>query len=101
MNVTEIFSLYFELKLSKCLNERHAFNISNGSTQFYDADFRSSGLRRNRNLRDPLHPVLYGVCDVGDHLDRLAQVISSPLLVDDTLIHFAGRNVVVSTKGDI
>ncbi len=59
------------------------------------------GIARHRDLGDPGHPTLDGVRDVGDDLDSLAQVVSSPLLVDDMLIDLASRDVVVTMECDI
>ena len=45
MDIAEIFSLNFELKLSEGLHKRHALNITYGPTQLNDTDIRTLGLR--------------------------------------------------------
>ena len=44
--------------------------------------------------------VLYLAGDVGDDLDRCAQIVAAPLLLDDGLIDLAGGDVVVARGVD-
>ena len=99
MNVAEISSLHLELKLSESLNKWHAFNVFNGSSKLDDTDFWSLRLRGDWHTGHFLHPFLDGVSYVRDHLDSLAEIVSSPLFVDDTLIYLACGDIVVSPKG--
>ena len=55
----------------ECFDKGHALDVTDGSTELDDADFRLGLVRAHRDRRDALHPVLDGVGDVGyDLIDR-------------------------------
>lgn len=94
-------------------------------TNLDDADVGSLCRFVHGDLRHAFDPVLDGIRDVRDHLDRLAKVISSPLhpqkhavssssscthpstlrvahlLLDNLAVDFAGGDVVLPPKRDV
>ena len=101
VNRAKVFTSDAKLKLAESLNEGHALDVSDGSSQLDDADFGRIHLVADRNRRYFLHPFLYGVGDVGNHLHRFPEVITAPFLIDHRLVDFPGGDVVVPVKRDV
>lgn len=55
MDITEVLSFCFELKLSKCFNKWHSFNISNGSTQLKRKWICQSGRKQKQKKKKVSH----------------------------------------------
>ena len=49
---------YLELKLSESLDEGHAFNISDGTSELYDANLWDSPIIRHWDKRHSFNPLL-------------------------------------------
>jgi hypothetical protein len=69
------------------LEEREGFDVADGPADLDDLDVRLLGLGERAD------PLLDLVRDVGDHLDRLAEVVSPALLGEDARVHGAGGEV--------
>ena len=80
-----------ELELAQRLNEGHGLDVAHRPAQLDHAYVGRAGPAVDRDVGDPLDPLLDGVRDVGHDLDRLAQVVAAPLLFDDGLVHLARR----------
>ena len=52
-------------------------------------------------MSDPLDPVLYLVCNVRHHLDRLTEVIAPTFLLDDIGIHLTCGDIVITSQRNI
>ena len=56
-----------KLELTKSLNKRHSFNVTNGASKFNDANFRFLSIFSDWNLGYIFNPVLNGICDMWHH----------------------------------
>lgn len=101
MNLQEVWALGFSSQLSHCLNEGHALNVTNCTTQLDYAHVRLFIGVIDWDLSDPLDPFYNSVCDVWDDLNSLAKVVALPLASDDVLIDFAGGDVVLAGQSDV
>jgi len=126
----KVFVTDSELELSHSLNEGCRLDVSHRSTELSisnaewrvrcsayldDANIRLLSRLVDRDLGDPLNPILNGVGQVRNDLDGFTKVIafslrcqcgplvSSPahLAVDDMLVNLSGRHVVVLSKRDV
>jgi hypothetical protein len=88
-------------QLSHGLDERHALDISDGASKLNDADIGLLSGVIDRYPRNPLNPVLDGICDVRDDLHRLAQIVAAALALDDMLVDLARGDVVLARQGDV
>jgi len=101
VNLHEVLFARSSPQVRQSLDERHALNIPHRASQLNDADIRPLIRIVHRYLRDPLDPVLDGVGDVRHHLHGAAEVVASPLALDDGLVDLAGRDVVLAGDGDV
>jgi hypothetical protein len=65
-----------------------------------DLDQHEVGLRAVFHHRRRQHELFDFVGDVRDHLDRRAEVVPAPLLLDDVPVDLAGGDVVAARGGD-
>lgn len=56
-------------QLRQCLDEGHAFDVTDCAAQFDDANIGLQAGSINRNSSDALDPVLDGICDMGNAVD--------------------------------
>lgn len=97
-----IFTLHSEMEeLTERFNERHALYVTNSTSKLYNADFRNFIVPIYWYLSNALHPFLYSISDVRNNLHSFSEVVPPPLPVDDVLVYFAGRDVVVAVEGDV
>ena len=89
MDENDVFGRFFPVHLADGFQERHALDISHGPADFHQADVSPAP---GRNLPNP---VLDLVCDVGNDLDSLSQVVTSPLLCDNRLVDLSRGEVMV------
>ena len=73
--------------LANRLEERQALDVADGPADLDDHDIRIAV------ARDPPDPFLDLVRDVGNDLDRSAEVVAAALLGDDGLVDPAGRDI--------
>ena len=73
--------------LADGLEERQRFDVADRAADLDDHDVRVA------IARDPRDALLDLVRDVGDDLDRAAEVVAAPLLGDDRLVDAPGRDV--------
>ena len=88
-------------QLAHSLDERHALDITNCASQLNYADIRLLARVIDGYPRHLLDPVLNRIGNVWDDLHRLAQVVALALALDDMLVDFAGRDVVIAGQGDV
>jgi hypothetical protein len=55
----------------------------------------------HRHGGNALNPILHGVGQVRNDLDRLAEVVAPALLFNHVRVDLAGRDVVVAREGDV
>ena len=79
--------------LADRLEERQALDVADGPADLDDHDVRIAV------AGDPPDPLLDLVRDVGDDLDRAAEVVAAALLGDDRLVDPAGRDVARAGSG--
>ena len=79
--------------LADRLEERQALDVADGPADLDDHDVRVAVAG---DARDPLLDL---VRDVGDDLDRAAEVVAAALLGDDRLVDPAGRDVARAGSG--
>jgi hypothetical protein len=101
VNLQEVWSLGSSSKLCHCLNEGHALNISDRATQLDYANIRLLICIVDWDLGDPLDPVDNCVCDVWNNLYGFAEVVTLPFPLDNMLVDFAGRDVVLASQSDV
>ena len=83
---------FLERELPEGLDERHPFDVADGSA---DLDQDDIGPLLLANRAD--HPFDL-VRDMGDDLDRLPEVVPAPLFLDHGAVHLPRRDVVVSRE---
>jgi len=101
VNLQEVVLAGLPPQFRHSLDERHALDIANRTAQLDDADIRLLARVIDWYPRHPLDPVLDGLRDVRHDLDRLPQVVAPALALDNMLVDFTGRNVVVARQGDV
>jgi hypothetical protein len=79
-------------QLADGFEERQALDVADGAADLDDHDLRGARGAPDRRLD------LVG--DVGNHLDRAAEVIPAALLLDDREVHLAGGDVVIARHPD-
>ena len=80
-------------ELADCLEEWQPFNISDSSPDFAEHEVDFVFADRNE--------VLDLVCDVRNHLDRLAKVVASTLLLQDIGVNPASGNGIGRSRRDM
>ena len=88
-------------ELRHSLDERHALDIADSTTQLDDANIWLFVAIVDGYPCDPLDPILNRIRDVRHHLNGLAQVRPLALLLDDMLVYLAGGDVVIACEGDV
>jgi hypothetical protein len=83
------------------LDEGHALDVTDSSTELDDAHIRHFVGIVNGYLRNLDDPVLDGIGDVRHDLHRLAQVVALALALDDVLVDFARGDVIIASQGDV
>lgn len=120
VNLEEVLLSGAAAELAHSFNKRRRLDISNSASQLDDTDVGSLVGLVDGNLGNALNPVLDGVRKMGDDLDGLSEVISSPLnrnfsqlssvagsmsethlTLNDMLVNLPGRDVVLASKGDV
>lgn len=88
-------------QLAHSLDERHALDVTNCSSQLNDAHIRLLTSVINRYLGYLLYPFLNRVGNVRDNLYGLAEIVAFSLALDNVLVDFASCDVVVASEGDV
>jgi hypothetical protein len=101
VNLEEIALSSSPLQLSHRLDERRALDIADCASQLNDTHIRHLLGVIDRNPGNPLNPVLDCIRQVRNHLDRLADVLASTLLLDDVLVDLACGDVVLARERDV
>mmetsp|Transcript_16238 Transcript_16238/g.44965 ORF Transcript_16238/g.44965 Transcript_16238/m.44965 type:complete len:240 (-) Transcript_16238:433-1152(-) len=91
----EILCADSELKLSQGLQKHTRFDIPHCSANLDETNIRLFPAVISGNPSSSFYPVLDLVCDVGDDLNRLPQIISFSLFQNNVTIHLSGGNVMV------
>ena len=87
MNQDDVFTSFLMLELADGFKERLTFDVTNGSADFDNGNFRIfSG-------RVTVETVLDLICDVRDYLYGPSAEISPAFLLKNRSVDFAGRNV--------
>lgn len=89
MNAEKIIGSKFVLELAKCFDERQALDVTCGTTELDNANFRNSAVLGYGLAGDSFDQILNLIGDVGNHLDRFAEIVASSFLVDNALINLA------------
>ena len=82
----------FHAKLPRRFQERKTLDIADGASDLHDNDIRALGHRFEAGFDL--------VCDVGDHLDRTAEIITATLLGDHRFVNLPRGDVRRSRKLD-
>ena len=90
-----VFASDTELELTQRLHVGRGFDVADRATEFDDAGVGASFATIGRPGRHVFNPVLNGIGDVGDDLHRFAEVVASPVSLDDFGVDFSGGEVVV------
>ncbi|KRZ34277.1 hypothetical protein T4B_2077 [Trichinella pseudospiralis] len=98
VNAEEVVPAHAELKLSKRLHKRHAFDVANCAAEFNYANVRSNAASVDRLASHTLHPFLNSVGDVRDHLNRPAEKVTFTFAGNDVHVNFARCDVVVAIQ---
>ena len=85
----------FPFQLSHGLEEGRGFDVADRAADFGDDEIVFARIAQFH------HVALDLVCDVRNNLDRLAQIGSAALLVDDALVYAARREAVVARGVDV
>lgn len=101
MDLQEIVSASSASELCHSFHERHAFDITHGTTQLDNAYIRLLIRVIDRYPCNSLDPVLNRICDVRHDLDCFAQVCSFSLLLNHMLVYLARGDVVVASESDV
>lgn len=101
MNLYEIPLSCASLQLSHGLDKRRALDITHCASQFNDTHIGRLVRVIDWNTCNALNPVLDGICEVRNHLDRLTKIVTATFPLDDMLVDLARRDVVLAGKGDI
>src|SRR5262245_63808917 len=88
MDIDYVIARQVVAELADRLEIRQAFNVANGPT-----DLAKDEVKAIIPLTDE---ILDGVGDMGNHLDRRAEVIATPFARQNVLVDAAGRDVVVA-----
>ena len=90
MEEADVLSSDTELELAESLDKWSTLDITNGSTQFNDADIGFFAGTISGLGCDPFSPFLDFICDVGYNLNGFPKVITTALSLDDAGIDLAG-----------
>lgn len=101
VDLQEVGSFDFPPELSHSLHERHALNVSNCTSQLNNTHIWLLIGIVYWDFGNSLDPVYDGVCDVWDHLHRLAQVVTFTLALNNVLVNLAGCDVVLAGQGNV
>jgi hypothetical protein len=88
-------------QLLQGLGKRRILDITERASKFNDTDLRRLARVIHRYLRHTNDPLLYGVGEMRNDLDRLAKKVAGPLPLDNVLVHLSGRNAVVAGESDV
>ena len=87
MNVDHVFLAHVGFELADRLEERKAFDVADGAADLDDHHVDIAGHQ--------LDAALDFVGDVGNDLDRAAEVVAAPLLADHLMVDFSGGKIIV------
>lgn len=87
--------------MSHRLNERRTLNVANCTTQLDNTNIRRLVCIVNRDPRDPLNPILNGVCEVRHNLHRFPKIVAATFTFDYVLVDLASCDVVLSSECDV
>lgn len=90
-----------ELELAHCLHKRCRFDITDGASEFNNADIGLFASVIHRDGGNALDPVLNGIGNVGYNLNGLAEVVALALTLNHISVDFAGRDVVGAREGHV
>jgi hypothetical protein len=101
MDLQEIVLSGSSPQLSHSFDEWPTLDIAHGATKLNDTHIWLFIRVINRYPRNPLDPILNGVCEVWYNLDRPSKIVSSSLFFYDMLVDLAGGDVILSSQGDV
>lgn len=101
MNLHKVVTASPYAQLCHGFHKRHALDVADCSSKLNDADVWLFPSVVHRDLCDTLYPILDSLDDVRNYLYCVTKVVASSLLLDDMLVDFACRDVVVSSQGDV
>lgn len=70
-------------------------------THLDNADIRLLARLVHWNSRNSFNPILHGVCQMRDNLNRFPEVVAPTFLFNHMGIDFAGGDIVVPGEGDV
>ena len=88
-------------QLAHSLDEGHALNITDRTSQLNYTDIGFLARVIDGYPRNLLDPVLNCIGNVRDDLHGLTQVVALALALDDMLVDFARRDVVIACQGNV
>ena len=101
VNEGDVLSSNPELELTECFQVWCAFDVTNCTTKFDDADigrFIASISRSFGNIDDP---ILNGIGDVWDDLNRFSKIVATTFSFKHFGIDLTSRQIVVSSKVEV
>lgn len=101
VDLHEVVSSSAHSELRHGLDKGHALDVTNRTSQLDDAHVRLLTRVIDGDFCNSFNPVLDGVDNVRHHLDRVAEVVTSALLLDDVGVDFTGCNVVLAGQGNV
>lgn len=101
VDLHEVVSSGAHSELSHGLDEGHALNVSHSTTQLDDTHIRLFASVVHRDLCNSFNPVLDGVDNVGNDLDRVTEIVAFTLLLNNVCVDFSRRDVVLAGQSDV
>jgi len=101
MNLQEAVLPRSSPQLPHCFDEWRTFDIPDCATQLNYAHVWCLIRVIDRNLGNPLDPILNRVCEMRDGLHRPGKIIALPLSFNNMLIDLSSRDVVFACQGDV
>jgi hypothetical protein len=101
MNLEEVVLAGPPLQLSHGLNERCALDIADCASQLNDTHIRRLLRVIDWHSCNAFDPILDGIRQMRDNLDRLANVFAGTLLLDDVLVDLARGDIVLARESDV
>ena len=101
MDLGEVMWTSTPAQLSHRLNEGCRFDVTDSAAEFDDAYVGRFMGRIDGDLGDSLNPVLDGIGEVGNDLNRLSQVVTAAFAFYHMLIHLASCDGIFPSEGDV
>lgn len=101
VNLQEVVATSASPQLPHGFDEWGTFDVTNGTSKLDDADVGLFIRVIDRYLGHLLDPILNGVRQVRNNLDRLAQIVAFSFPIDDMLVDLASGDIAISGQGDV